>query len=160
MRRHEHAGRDVFRRRELELDVRWDVVSRCLDHAPRKLDAVARLDRDSHPLRLQAAHPEDVVDDARKAVGLARDHLEQTGPLWLAEQDVLAAECQGSAIDGGERRAELMRDRGDEIGLQRLDRTLFGQVPERVDAAVVETDSRDREPELPVVDLHRLCRRP
>ena len=46
---------------------------------------VAALDRDAHLPGVEPARPEDVVDDPREPVGLARDHVEQPAPLRLFE---------------------------------------------------------------------------
>ena len=46
---------------------------------------VAALDRDAHLARVEPARPEDVVDDAREPVRLARDHVEQPVALRLLE---------------------------------------------------------------------------
>src|SRR3954468_19654496 len=98
---------------------------------------------------------EGVVDDGGEPVGLACDHLEEAGALRLGDDDVLSAQRQRGARNRSERRPELVRDRGHEVGLERLDRTLFGQVAERVDAAAVERNAGDREPEGAVVHFHR-----
>ena len=59
------------------------------------------------------------------------------------------------AVDRRERRAQLVRDGRDELGLERSSAALLGQVAERVDRPVVEPDARDREPELAAVELER-----
>ena len=78
--------------------------------------------------------------------------------LLVAEHDVLAPERHRSAVDRRQRRAELVRDGRDEVAPQLLDRSLLGQIAERVDGAVGELCRRQREPELPVgtVDGERL----
>ena len=48
------------------------------------------------------------VADRRQAVGLRRDVPEERPPGVLAEEDVLAQERLGKAVDRGERRAQLM----------------------------------------------------
>src|ERR1700747_1552563 len=95
------------------------------DHLLRALGRVAALDRDAHLPRVEAARPEDVVDDAGEPVGLARDHVETAGPLRLLEADVVTLQRQRGAVDRGERRAELVRHSRDEVALQLLDRALL-----------------------------------
>src|SRR5207244_9512682 len=107
-----------------------------------------------------SARPEDVVDDAGEAVRLARDHLEQAASLRLGKRDVLAPERECRAVDGGERRAELVRDGRDEVRFEGLDGSLRGEVAKREDRSVFESDRCDRQPELAAVDLDRLGLRP
>ena len=68
--------------------------------------------------------------------------------LRLVELQVLALERQGRAVDRGQRRAQLVRDRRDEVAAQLLEHALLGQVAEGVDGALGELDAGDREPEL------------
>ena len=75
--------------------------------------------------------------------------------MVLVELDVLAAERHGRAVDGRERRPELVGDRGDELALQALDAAFFGQVAQRVDRSVGELDGGDGDPELPVAEVER-----
>jgi hypothetical protein len=48
-----------------------------------------------------------------------------------------------------------MRDRRDELGAHSLERTLIGQVTERVHDAVGNCDAVDREPELAAAEVER-----
>jgi hypothetical protein len=73
-----------------------------------ELAGVAALDRDPHLTRVEAACPEDVVDDPREAVRLARDDLEQAVALRLLEPHVVALQRQRGAVDRRERRAQLV----------------------------------------------------
>src|SRR3954466_1011892 len=93
-------------------------------------DRIAALDRDPHLARVQTARPENVVDDAGEPVGFARDHVEQSGALRLLQSYVVALERQGGTVDRGKRRAELVRDGGDEVALQLLDGALVRHVAE------------------------------
>src|SRR5439155_2515439 len=81
------------------------------------------------------------------------DHLEQPASLGLAERYVLAAKRERGAVDGGERRAQLVRHGRDEVRLESLDGPLGGEVTEREDRSVLETHGGDRQPELAAVDL-------
>jgi hypothetical protein len=47
--------------------------------------------------------------------------LEQARALVVVEPDVGALQRHRRAVDRGERRAQLVRDRGDEVALQPLD---------------------------------------
>ena len=111
-------------------------------------------------LELQAAgvdpvREQDVRGDAREPLRLLRDHLQQALALVLADLDVVAEQCLRRAVDGCERRAKLMRDGRDELALELVERALLGQVPERVDDAVLERDAGDREPDLAAFDHER-----
>ncbi len=105
---------------------------------------VAPLDLDLHPTRLEAACPEDVVDDPREPVRLARDHIEETVALLRLHRDLAVAKRHRRAVDRGERRPQLVGDGRDEVRLQLLDRALVRHVAERVDGAAREADGRDR----------------
>ena len=74
----------------------------------------------------------------------------------VRERDVLPAKREGGAVDGGERRPELVRDGRDEVGLELFDCALGGEVAEGEDCPALEADSGDRQPELAAVDLDRL----
>src|SRR5205085_8568704 len=59
------------------------------------------------------------------------------------------------AVDRGERRPQLVRDGGDEVGLHLVERALCGEVAEGVDDAVGRLDAGDGEPELAAADVER-----
>ena len=99
---------------------------------------VAALDLDVQRARLEPAHPEDVVDDPREPLGLGGDDVEQPLTLRARARHRRALKGQRGAVDRRERRAELVRDRRDELALQALDAPLLGQVAERVDGAARE----------------------
>ena len=61
------------------------------------------------------------------------DVAEEGLALGLGEVDVPAQERLGEAVDRGERRAKLVRDRGDEVGLHLLDHPLARDVAEGED---------------------------
>ena len=90
--------------------------------------------------------------DAREPLRLLRDHLQEALTLVFADLDVVAEQCLRRAVDGCERRAKLVRDGGDELALELVERALLGQVPERVDDAVLERDAGDGEPDLAALD--------
>ena len=132
-------------------------LCRC-EHGARELGGVGSADRNLSGARVEPAREEDVVDDPREPLRLARDHAEHPLLLVDAERDVLAAQRHRGAVDRGERRAQLVRDGRDEIALELLDRPLVGEVAERVDRALRELRGGEREPELAggAVDRKRL----
>ena len=65
------------------------------------------------------------------------------GQLLVAIQQRL-----GRAVDGGHRRAELVRDRRDEIAVLLLEAAFAGEVAEGVDDAGGAADGDEREPEV------------
>ena len=116
---------------------------------------LAALDREDEASGVEAAGGQHLLDDPREPVRLARDHGQETAAVVVVKLDVLAAQRHRGAVDGRERRPELMRDRGHELALQPLDAALLGEVAQRVDRPVGELDGRDRDPELPVAKLER-----
>ena len=86
---------------------------------------------------------------------LAGDHAEQADALVIAERDIGSLQRHRGAVDGGERRAQLVGDGRDEVALQPLDRVLLGEVAERVDRPLDEGHTRDGQPALAPVDLDR-----
>src|SRR6185436_20716878 len=71
------------------------------------------------------------------------------------EVEVGAEDRQRGAVDRRERRAQLVGDGRDEVGLHRLDPPLLGQVAERVDDALLEADAGSRYPDLAMLELDR-----
>ena len=78
--------------------------------------------------------------------------------LVLVERDIAPPQRHRRAVDRGERRAQLVGDRRDELRAHRLERPLLGQVAEGVDDAVRHGDAVQREPQLarPEVERQRL----
>ena len=126
-----------------------------VDDVPGEPDGIATLDRGRECVRVEPARPEDRVDRAGEAVRLVRDHVQQRDVLVLVEHDVLATKRHRGAVDRRERRAELVRDGRDELGLQRVEGTLLRQIPERVDGAVHHRDASDGKPQLALADAER-----
>ena len=110
---------------------------------------------------LEAGDAQQVVDDVDEPLRLGGDVAEEGRALGVRELDVAAHERLREAVDRGERRAELVRDRGDEVRLHLLDDALAGDVAEGEDAAGdgparVEHDRlAEREPDLLVAALDR-----
>ena len=97
-------------------------------------------DVDRHRLDVQIAgvetrDVEQLVDDPRQAIGFGRDVAQEDAPLLFAEEDVLPQERLREAVDRCQRRAQRVRNGGDEIGLDLLDHPVGGDVPEREDAS-------------------------
>ena len=65
----------------------------------------------------------------------------------------MAQERLRGPVDRGQRRAQLVRGRGDEVGLHLLEVVHLGQVAERVDGSSVEVHARDRDPAISSVRL-------
>ena len=105
------------------------------------------------------AREQDVVDDVREPVGLLGNEVEQPLALWLLQAVEAALQGERRAVDRRERRAQLVRDGGDEVGLRLVEPLVLADVAERVDDAVRERDARSGEPQLAALDLERDGRR-
>ena len=121
----------------------------------RHLVGVDRLDPHLQLARVEMAREQDVVDDLREPVGLVGDNLEQPVAHLVSELEIRATECHGRAVDRRQRRPQLVRHGGDEVGTHLLDRTLLGQVAERIHRSLVEAHGGEGQPELAAVDLER-----
>ena len=84
------------------------------DDRRRELGRVAALDGDVQRPRLEPAHPEDVVDDPRQPLRLVGHDVEQALALRF-QRGLLPPERERRAVDRGQRRSELVRDRRDEL---------------------------------------------
>src|SRR5581483_8136189 len=73
----------------------------------------------------------------------------------VLELHVLATQRQRRPVDRSERRAQLVRDRRDEILSHRLELALLGQVAEGEHDAVLEADRRERQPYLAAAEVER-----
>ena len=148
----------VGRRVEHELVTALEVRELGLDDVPCEPQRVARHDRHVQRAGVEPARPEDVVDRAREPLGLAGDDVEHLRALVVVERDIAPPQRHRRAVDRGERRAQLVGDRRDELRAHRLERPLLGQVAEGVDDAVRHGDAVQREPQLarPEVERQRL----
>src|SRR5215213_7971563 len=106
-------------------------------------------------LGLDPARPEDVVDDAGEPLCLVRDYAEEVLAQAELERQVVAPEREGRAVDGRQRRPQLVRHGRDEVALELLDAAFLSHVAKRVDRAGLELDRRHGEPQLPSLDLDR-----
>ena len=103
---------------------------------------------------VQARREEDLLGDLAEPYRLGRDHLDQLAALL--GRDLLPAQQRLSrAVDRGHRRAQLVRDRRDEVRLFLLEPGFRRDVAERVDDAVCDPDGDEREPEVTAADLDR-----
>ena len=102
---------------------------------------------------VELTRQKNLLRDLAEAGGLRGDHLEQLLPLVGIQLDVAAEERHGRAVDGGHRRAELMRDRRHEVVLLVFEPALARDVAERVDDAVGDLDGYERQPEVVPIEL-------
>jgi hypothetical protein len=72
-----------------------------------------------------------------------------------AERLVALDQSDRRAVDRGERRSQLVRDRGDEVAAHPLEGPLLGEIAERVDRPFGEPHAGNREPELAAADVER-----
>ena len=114
-------ARDPLRHVQVERDVLRQVRPRRLDHGRRELGGVALLDRDGELVGVEPAGDEEVVDDRAEPVRLGGDHAEQLLADLRIELDVGAADRLRRAVDRRQRRPQLVRDGGDEVGLHLLE---------------------------------------
>src|SRR5207244_2843078 len=91
---------------------------------------------------------QDLVDDAAEALGLVGDQRDEALAADLVQREVVAQQRLRGAVNRGQRRAQLVRSGGDEVGLDLLEPAHVGQVAECVDGAAEEADARDRDPAL------------
>ena len=64
---------------------------------------------------------DEVGDDAAEMAGLAFDHRDQVVPVFLAEALPVLGQQLGVSLDGGERGAQFVGDRGDQVVALLLD---------------------------------------
>ena len=86
-----------------------------------------------HVARVELRDGEQAVDDRGQPLGLGGDVAQERRALLLAEEHVLAEQRLREAVDRRQRRAQLVRDGRDEVGLHLLDAALGGDVAEGVD---------------------------
>ena len=109
---------------------------------------------------VELARQQDLIDDPCEPGRLGLDHLEELRPVVVAQLDVVTPQRADGAVDGRERRAQLVRGGGDEVAARLLERVLLGHVLQRVDGAVAELDARDRHPALAAAEHDRDRDRP
>src|SRR5215207_2924345 len=123
--RRDGLDRNAFFPCETRFDLRHDVAHQAV--------RVELLIRQPQAAGVDLVREEDVADDPRQPFRLLCDQLEQPGAVLLAEAQIGPQERAGAAVDRGERRAQLVRDRRDEIALELVEGAVLGQVAERID---------------------------
>jgi hypothetical protein len=129
------------------------VRARSLDDA---LDEVARVEELAPKLEgtdVELVREQDVVDDPPEPLGLVHDQRDEPLPARLVQGEIVPPQRLGGAVDGGQRGAQLVRGRGDELRLQLLEPPCLGEVAKGVHRSVEELHSRDGDPALPVLRL-------
>ena len=126
-------------------------------------EELARLERfrlEIQPPHLELVREQDLVDDPAEPLGLLDDQRDEPLTPRLVEREVVTAERLRRAVDGRERRSQLMRRSRNELRLQLVEPMRVGDVAESVDRAAEERDARDRDPPLSGLRLERqrLCR--
>ena len=111
--------------------------------------------RDVEAAGVELAGEEDLRDDRGQPVGLALDDLEERLTLLRQQVEVGTPERPGGAVDGGERRPQLVGGGGDEVAAGTLECVLFAHVPQREDDALVEGDAGDGQPALVLAGRER-----
>src|SRR5205823_7064606 len=119
-----------------------------LEHPRGDLHRVAGLEIDLDGVGVELAREQDLVDELGEPDRLVLDDLEEGEAVLLAQLDVLPAKGANGSVDGGERRAQLVRSGRDEVAARLLERMLVGDVAERVDRSLAEVHTRRRNPEL------------
>src|SRR5205823_14819722 len=94
------------------------------------------------------ARDQDLVDDLREPERLGFHDLEERCIVLGGQLEIFAAQGADGTVDRSQRGAELVRRGGDEVAAGLLERTLVGDVSERVNRPLAEVDSGGRDPEL------------
>ena len=82
------------------------------------------------PAALDAFQIENVVDQADQAVGVGEGDAEQVGGLLIHLAEHARREQAQRSANGGQRRAQLVADGGDELILQAIERIALADVAE------------------------------
>ena len=86
-------------------------------HDPSEVDHLAA---HGEPARVDAGDVEQLGDQPGDPVGVGVDGLEHEPLLLVVEAVPLREQGRGEALDAGQRRAQLVRDRGDQLGAAEL----------------------------------------
>ena len=97
------------------------MLARGLDDPVDEVAGVEGLVDEVETAGVELVGEEDLVDDAVQPLGLVDDQRDEAIAARLVEREVVAAERLGGAVDGGQRRAQLVRGGGNEFGLQLLE---------------------------------------
>ena len=128
---------------------------RRLDDALDEVAGVEGLGFEVEPARVELVREQDLVHDPAQPLGLVGDQRDEALAPGLVEREVVPEQRLRRAVDGGQRRAQLVRGGGDEVGLDLLEPARVGQVAERVDRAAEEAHPGDRDPAFAARGLDR-----
>ena len=122
---------------------------------PDELLGIERLGDDTERAAVELAGEQDFLHEAGEPLRLDRDHVEQVVPGLLVQVLLPLEQRHRGAVQRGQRRAQLVRDRGDELGTELLEPPLAGHIAEGVHDAVAQGGAEDGKPDLPSFDLQR-----
>src|SRR5436190_305089 len=133
-----------------------DDLAADVETEPRPADASAHLRIEAielleNPLLLRGGDPDALVDDVDEMLRLLLDELEQLVLLGSGEVVAVGEQRLRATVHGGERRPQLVRGRGDEIGARPLEHVPARRVAHRQDASAVERRDRRGEPPILVI---------
>ena len=80
------------------------------------------------PPRVELVREQDLVDDPTEALRLVGDQRDEAVPAAFVEREVVAQERLRGSVHRGQRRAQLVGGRCDEVGLELLEVMHLGQV--------------------------------
>ena len=101
--------------------------ARRLHDALEQLAAVERLGHDVEAPDVELVREQDLVDDAAEPVGLLDDERDEALASRFVEREVVTAQRLRRAVDGGERRAQLVRGGRDEFRLELVEAVVLGE---------------------------------
>ena len=128
-------GRVDARVDALGLHVDLPAVGPACDDAADELGEVGVLEVDTQSSVPEPVHVEEVVEQPLEPRGLARDEADHLLPPLVGQGGPALAQGDGEAEDGGERRAQLVGDRGEDVLPDLLDALALGDVLGRPDHA-------------------------
>ena len=119
----------------LGLHVDLPAVGPAGDDAADELGEVGVLELDTQSSVPEPVHVEEVVEQPLEPRRLARDEADHLLPPLVGQGGPALAQGDGEAEDGGERRAQLVGDRGEDVLPDLLDALALGDVLRRPDHA-------------------------
>jgi len=117
----------------LGLHVDLPAVGPACDDAAYELGEVGVLEVDTQPSVPEPVHVEEIVEQPLEPRGLACDEADHLLPSLVGQGGPALAQGDGEAEDGGERRAQLVGDRGEDVLPDLLDALALGDVLGRPD---------------------------
>ncbi len=129
--------------------------TRGLDRALAELSQVALLPPERHRPTVDLGRDENLLDDLGEPVGLRLDHRQQLGvEVWVGRA-VRAPQRAHRAVDGRQRRAQLVRSGREEVAARALELTLARDVLQHEHAPVGKARLPRDEPALGAVTAQR-----